>query len=521
MKILKNSWDSVILFITWLVISIFNLNGYWLLVDDGEGIVFVRTLVEKIFRLNIYGFVSMLFETNGRFRPVYWVYQMIVWLIGGNSYQFHHFAHMVVIGLGMLFVYLIIKELTKSKLLSFFGSLFFLLSPLNTENIFRLGPQEPLLVVFIGLIFLLLIQNKKFFLPSLVLVMAIFTKETSVALFPIVVFYYFYVRNSKIIKNKKQAKYLIVAAFFAAFCLILITLLRRGGYSTNYSINFGMMMGNLVEYLKELTKNMPFIFPLVPLIYIVRIVVKYFRKRRFIDSQEDLFEFIFFAGFLIFLGIQLPWKYTLVRYLMPTGFFLITFSFIEIYQDFIVIKNIKFIKKYKKILVTPLTLFCFYVFSLMAFDLVSKTVSTVNNYNAFKKMADYPKNVILLLNMKKTESTVELVYETKIHLSEFWDRGDIKVEYLDMQNLPSGKYVIVDSEQFLREVPRDILNKKFNNKYVYLENNQERLIITTPVELIKQGVKKIMLLILYKKPLTSDGIYTYFHGHNSWYFFNE
>ena len=520
-KIVKNNMGIVVSLVIWVVVTIFNMKGYWMLVDDGEGVVFSRTLVEKISELNLIGFVALLFETNGRFRPVYWFYQMIVWLIGGNSYQFHHFAHMLVIGAGMLFVYLIVKELTRSKLLSIFASLFFLLAPLNTENIFRLGPQEPLLVVVMGALFFLLIKNKKVFLPSLTIVLAIFTKETSVALFPMVLFYFIYVKKSRVIKNKKQAFYLLVAACFTAICLILITFLRRGGYSTNYSFDFGMILGNLVEYFKELTKNLPFIFPLIPIIYIVRTAVRLISKRSIFETKSDLFEFIFFAGFLAFLGIQLPWKYALVRYMMPAGFFSILFSFIEIYRDIVVVRSYKLIKKYNKVVFVFLTVFSFYVFSLMALDLVLKTTSSVNNYSAFKRMAGYPKDITLLMNLRKAESTVELVYETKLHLSEFWGREDIKVEYLTIDNLPTGKYIIVDTDQFPRAVTRETLDKTFNGKYTYLENNTSRLIITTPVELIKQTIKKSIFFVVYKKPFTSEGIYTHYYGYSSWYFYHE
>jgi hypothetical protein len=492
-----------------------------MLVDDGEGVVFARTLFEKISSLNFVGFFSQLLETNGRFRPVYWFYQMVVWFVGRNSYQFHHFAHMLVIGTGMLFVYLIVRQLTNSRWLSFFASLFFLLTPLNTENLFRLGPQEPLMLVFLGLFFLLLIKGRRLLLPCLVLVLAIFTKETSIAVFPILFFYYVYGRQSNIVKNKKQGLYIWITVCVSVLVMILTTLLQRGGYSTNYSFNTVAILDNMTIYFKELTDNTSLIFPLIPFIYIVRIGVGLIKKRNIFDSKLDLFEFVFFAGFILFLGIQLPWKYALVRYLMPAGYFLILFSFIEIYSSLKILRKFKFVKNHKRILIVFLTLIAFYAFALMGLDVVLKASSSVSNYGAFKRMAEYPKNTILLMNMREGESTMELVYETQVHLSEFWGRGDIKVEYLDWQNLPTGKYIIADSDQFPRAVPRAELNKRFNNKFTFVDNNSRRLVLTTPLELIKQAVKKVVQYLIYKKQITGDGIYAYYSNYSSWYFFHE
>lgn len=518
---IKNNLGIVLLCIAWIIVTVSNLRIYWMLVDDGDDVIFARTLFEKIHSLNFMGFASQLFETNGRFRPVYWLYQMIVWLIGGNSYQFQHFAHMLVICITILFIYLAIKELTHSKIASFFAALFYLLTPLNAENIFRLGPQEPLLVMFISILVYLIIRNQKIFLPCLMIILAVFTKETSLALLPVLFFNFIYGKRNKFIKNKKQGFYLWVTICISSAMLILITFLRRGGYSTNYYFNIPALTENFVAYLKELDKNFLYIFPLIPIVYLIRTGIALIKRQNIFGNKQNLFEFLFFIGFFGLFFIQLPWKYEIARYLMPAVFFLILFSFVEIYEDLKLLCKLKFINNHKQVFIFLLAFFGVYAFSIWGLEIISEEISYTSYYDAFKQMASYPKNTILLMNMQKVENTVELVDETQIQLSEFWKRSDIKVEYLDLQNLPKVNYVIVDSSQFLRDYSQNNLNLLFKNKHTSIEKTSRTLVASTPVEIIKQTFKKLISLLIYKKKFTPDGIYTYYYNYNNWYFYNE
>lgn len=518
---IKKNLTIIGLFLVWLAVTIPNLNIYWMLVDDGVDVVVSRTLFEKLSSFNLLGFVSQLLENGTRFRPAYWLYQMIVWLIGGNSYQFQHFAHMIVIGITMLFIYLIIKELTKSKMVSFFGALIYLLIPINSENIFRLGPQEPLLVIFLSILFYLVIKNKKIILPCLVLLLAVFTKETSLALLPVLFFYYFYGRNNKFIKNKKQGFHLVVLICILSVAVILMTLLRRGVYGSNYYFNIPMFAGNLLVYLKELSKNTLFVFPLVFIVYLIRKVITLFKKPKTPVIKQNFFEFIFFLGFLCFLIVQLPWRYVLSRYLMPTVFFLIIFSCLEIYQDLMLLGSIKLINNYKRIYIPSLAVIVAYICLVWGFQLVFNETAQVSYEEVFRQMANYPKNTILLMNVPRSEGTIELIYETQIQLSEFWNRSDLKVDYLDLQNLPQDNYVIVGSGQFLNDCSQGKLGTLVKCQPTIVKGVSRGIVITTPLELIKQSIKKLFNLLVYKKQPTSDGLYSYYYNYNNWYFYSN
>jgi hypothetical protein len=133
-------------------------------------------------------------------------------------------------------------------------------------------------------------------------------------------------------------------------------------------------------------------------------------------------------------------------------------------------------------------------------------------------MASLSKNTILLMNMQKGEATVELVEEIQIQLSEFWNRGDIKAEYLDLANLPKNNYVIVDSGNFPRGYSADKLVPECKKGSDNINNVTKSIVITTPLELVKQSFKKSVNLLLHKKPFTSEGLYTYSYSYNNWLF---
>ncbi|NMD01319.1 MAG: hypothetical protein GYA62_16580 [Bacteroidales bacterium] len=136
-------------------------------------------------------------------------------------------------------------------------------------------------------------------------------------------------------------------------------------------------------------------------------------------------------------------------------------------------------------------------------------------------MSEVPNGTTILMNMKEEESTIELVYETQIILNEFWKRPDLRSGYLDLKNLPKGRYVVIDSPQFPRKYSKNELINIFGKEYYVIEKSSNRLILNTPLEITKKLTKKIFKYFVYKERIDSDGLYTYYYNYSDWYFFNE
>lgn len=521
LEFFKKYWAYMFLFAAWLPITFYNTKIYWMLVDDGYDVVFSRTLFEKLTSLNIAGFFSQLLEAGGRFRPVYWIYHMLVWVIGRNSFQFHHLVHMLVIGLTIYFIYRILHKLTESKTISFFGAITYLLIPINSENILRLGPQEPLVALFLSIFFYLIIEGKRKILPILFLFLAIFTKETSVAILPVVILYYLLSKTIKSSKIKTLSIYSVVSVCVFSLLIILITAINRSGYSTNYRLDSTLIIGNFTRYVKEMSIGTLYILPLMSVSYLSRNLYSYIKSKKFFLKKVDLFETLFLFGFISFFLVQLPWKYVIMRYLMPTMFFVIIFVFLEIYQLGYVIGNFWPIKLYKKQISTLLIGIGFFMFAIWGVQLLDKQISNISHYSMFREMSKLPKNTVVFMNMVEGESTVELVYETQVILDEFWERPDIKVEYLDLQKIPESRYSLVDSDIFYRKYTKEEIDSFYIEPSAQTNIKTRSFILTTPPELVKQTVKKMFKLVFYKDKPTFDGIYTFYYYDVHWYFYNE
>ena len=518
---LEKYWAYLLLFAAWLPATFYNTKIYWMLVDDGYNVVFSRTLFEKLTSLNIAGFFSQLLEAGGRFRPVYWIYHMLVWIIGRNSFQFHHLVHMLVIGLTIYFIYRILHKLTESKTISFLGAITYLLIPINSENILRLGPQEPLVALFLSIYFYLIIEGKRKILPILFLFLAIFTKETSVAILPVVILYYLLSKTIKSSKIKTLSIYSVVSVCVFSLLTIIITTVNRSGYSTNYIFDQNIILHNFLVFTREISIHTLYLFPLIPVLYIGRLVASYIRKRKMLSSKADLFELVFFSGFVVFMVIQLPWKYDLTRYLMPSIFFLITFTFIEINNLLKMFRNNRFVINHKRILKTIVITVCIYVFSIWGIVLLSKERNFVSYRNLTSRLAELPRNTLILVNTYEGEASMEIVDEISIHLSEFWGRTDMEVQYLDTSRMPGVNYVILSTNRIPPKYSEQELTSRFGDKIYTVENRSKEIIVTTPLELIKQTATKVTQLIVYRKPFTFEGIYTFYLNNNKWDIYSQ
>ena len=130
-----------------------------------------------------------------------------------------------------------------------------------------------------------------------------------------------------------------------------------------------------------------------------------------------------------------------------------------------------------------------------------------------------PKDGVVLYNFLKGDSTQELIVGTDMHLDLFYNRSDIRVSYLDLKSLSNNQYVIVGTPMIREQYPKELIEKSIKNykKEESIVYEKKFLIVTTPFNLIKQTIKKVMQFVVYRKPITSDGIYTYYISRDYWY----
>jgi hypothetical protein len=523
-KLLKKTpfWIALIVAIEATLFIPASQTKFWW-IDDGWSIQMAQKVLSAIHSFNLGNLNFILSEEGGRLRTIYWLYQTMVYAIGGTNPQIHFFIHHLVILGGAIFIFLIVKKISKSNFSGFFAATLYILTPMNTENIYRLGPIEPILALFIvaSLYFLL---NENLATSIVFLFLATFVKETGfVVWLPVLVAYIF---KRLILKKRDRLfeKYCIWGFLFF-LPVIISTTLRRSGYSTFYVINFGSIVGNSYSYLRLiLGTTMPLIL-LFGLTFLIRLF-SYFKTNSVGKHIKSLIpEFIFILFFVFYIIIQSPWMYVMYRYIMPFSIGLVVFLGVEFGEiEKFLIKHKYWINK------------AIYV-AFIAYFLVSVGENIIRIYkveenfaftttsiqNFFSYLANnVPANGTVLYNFIPGDSTMELVAETKIHLNLLYSRPDINIGYLDLGKLPSSSYLIVGTPMISEEYSKDaILNSIKNIKLENgITNEKSFLVITTPDNLVKQVIKKIIGLVKNKEPFTGDGIYTYYVNKDYWYKYN-
>lgn len=513
----KEYWPFLILFLLWATVAIFNVKIYWALIDDGWEVTFAKNLFDKLLTLNLSGFASTLSEGDGRLRIVFWIYRIFLWIIGGHNSQIYHLANMLVIGATVLFIYLVVEKITKSKIISTFGAIFYLIIPTNTENIIRIGTAEPLLVLLISIVLYLMVENRKVLLPCIFLLLAIFGKETSVfALFPVLFVYYILSKKYKFVKNKKLSFVLWLCVAVSAILVVVISLLQRRGYSTNYVFDLPMFAGNLLIYIKDLTKNTLFVLPILFATFYSKLIYDIFKNKKFNLSMTDFFELIFSLGFICFLIVQLPWKYAVSRYLMPEVYFAIVFMAIEISRIYQHFNKTNLFNRKKWI--TPL-IFSMLIISFLSwgYRLIVSERQILSNYSAFENMSKLPKGTTLLLNIPNGGEYEE---EIRTQLHEFWGRRDINVGVLDLSKKLPDSYIVINSNQWSgRYLKQELMSKYKNISNVITADRY--LVIATPDEVARCFVKTVAPFLIERKSSGFCNLYSYLQVQNSWEFYKN
>jgi len=507
--------SSIIFF---LFIPALKIKFWW--VDDGYSILVAKQVVDSLRNLDLKGLEIILFEPSGRFRTVYWLYQTFVYVVAGTNPQVFFMVHFLAILLTSIIVFEIVKNISKSNLSGFIAGALFILTPINTENLYRLGPGEPILALFVSAS-LYYLTSRKIAPAILFLLLATFTKETGFALWLPVFFAYLLKRVFYKKRDKNFEKYCIWGATFL-LPVFAYTLFRKSSYIGNYAWNLSDIGNSFSYFLKSTMKGFaPFPAVLIST-YIIRIIS--FLKSKKNEKMGLYFaeEGMFIILFLVFVLIQLPWKFLLDRYLMPATVGMVIFLGIELAE------TSRFLKRYG-VNTKGLAFWVFIIYFIIGIVVNSLRVYRQGERFAYetnliqKLYSDLseklPQNGIVLLNFLKGDSTVELVYETDLQLELFYDRKDARVEYLNLENLPSKPFVVIGTPMIREQYSREDVEKTIRNyhKKADLVFEKKLLIITDPYNLLKQIVKKFGQRVFLRNKITSDGIYTFYVLRDFWY----
>lgn len=489
-------------------------------IDDGVSILIAQRFLNSVKSFNFPQFFDLFLErSGGRFRPVYWLWQIFTYLFAGKNPTLHYALHFLLVFVSSFLIFKTVFLITKSKGASFFSGSLFLINPINTENWYRLGPQEPIIGFFMIASIFLLIRGKNKWLPIFFLLLAFFSKETAFALFPAALVLYLGKRLFRKKRDFALERYSLISLIFFGIMLFITSRIRTG-YSQFYVFDIQLMIYRFLAYIKiSLNELSPF-FSFLIVAFLLRSTFL-FRKLKFkmVDSNF-LIETFFLIWFVSFLVVQSPWKYVMRRYMLPATIGLFIFMGIELSQTDIILKK-------KRKTLYKIVVFLFLIF--FSFSLLRNLLSTINygRGSAYKtthvqKMIKHlaenaPQNRKILLNFVKGEGTRELVYETDLHFSLFHNRPDLKASYLDLNELPGSPYFIVSGTSAPFGYQEEIIERQLAIRpKVEIKSEGQVLIIASPSNLLSQVLKKIINLAFYQEKFTLKGLYAPYNLKDYW-----
>jgi hypothetical protein len=289
-----------------------------------DGLIYVE--VQKILQ----GDLSMSYDLQaGRFRPLYWSYFTVIYLLAGPNPFLFFIGHLVILLVLLIEIRLILKFYQARTWQILLTSLVFIFSIPIIENFYTLSKGDPLSLVFILASILSFEKFKKatyghtrWVLASFIFIsglFAIWAKETAYIMAPISACWAGYsLIQHKNFSNKERGDYLAyfvtMAASMGAFFLIRALLgapgVTEGTFTERYVFTWEAILSRIPRWLTLFVNYYHYLVPYIAMIVIILIS----RKELTPDHKQHTFEWGIWM--LAWIGALLPWEYAKAYYLL-------------------------------------------------------------------------------------------------------------------------------------------------------------------------------------------------------------
>ncbi len=145
---------------------------------------------------------------TGLYRPLTLISYSLNFIFSLETWIFH-FTNILLHALAVWLMFLLILEIFKSKRLAYLTSVLFLLFPIHVEAVTSIVGRADLLAFVFSLIAIFFVVKKKYALSSAVWLLALLSKESSVASIVIIIFYLWAFERMKIKQLARKVLYFI------------------------------------------------------------------------------------------------------------------------------------------------------------------------------------------------------------------------------------------------------------------------------------------------------------------------
>lgn len=477
-----------------LIFSPFSYN-YFSLIDDGQSYHNAVLINKCLLEFECHDVQGVLIEKDfGRFRPVYWIMNSFLFSLSSFDSNSIHLFRIFIVGFSIcLLLVTNIYLVTKSVFGSIVAATFFFTNISFAENIIRIGPTEPLQLIFFGIFSLFLLHfgsiskifKKKLVFSILIILLILLSliKETSIVIVSLI-FLLFLLERSELSKREWATIFSLPITIILAGKYLAKPETNLTNYSDFYSGSFSIFFSNLKSYANMYLGAIKWYLPIFCLFGVF--AVKYRLNSNFI--KNIFYWMLSSASFLI---ILLPWGFSLERYLLPSLFCFAIF--IGITTDFVLLKTKEILffltKKIKLqrnnayfsfLIKNQLVFFNFLAviifINMYFFNLTLHIVGSKNYASWYSQYIEYESSLVgviaqldekTYLNATKTLDNWEVLYEIPIHLRYLY--GQDRVIDVLTEKPKKGDLVISTSsliqnanfDNFLENKSKEIIKKKY------------------------------------------------------------
>ena len=243
---LKKNW--IVLFIFCILIFIIygqSLSGDFVY-DDRNILANIETLsgVKNIGQTIMHPFWS---AENGLYRPTTLLSYAGNLLIFGPSPDAFHFINLLLYLFVCFFIYLFLKKLFRQEAWAFGVALLFLVLPIHTEVVANISGRSELLALFFSLLVLLELVKERvnFWLMGLWALLAIGSKETALAVFPLI-FIVLYIKEKRLNLEILKKYFRDISAVFVAFSFYFVLRFFSLGINNFFGVKTSLIENPLI-----------------------------------------------------------------------------------------------------------------------------------------------------------------------------------------------------------------------------------------------------------------------------------
>lgn len=413
------------------------------LLDDGKSIITAQDIAR--------GDWGFRFDTtDSRLRPLYWVSFAFLYNLAGEQPVWFFLLNALALCLTVIALISIVRKLGANPWQAWLAGLFFAFSGAVIENFYTLSKGEWLQVLFIAVSLVVITRyssasqyRQKILLiagASLMLLLSMLTKETSVVMFLISAVWAFlgwlWVGRSATKIQSWRISYLIssimaTVVYFLLRYIFTSNAVSTSGYTERYTFTLAQLISSGIRWAGWLARDYSYL-ALIVLLGVILLVL----RRGFAQMQIAVDMLVWMAAWIV---VYLPWNFMTEYYMLPFTFGAAVLAGLVLGEETVWRSRLT-----RAIGALVVILFAITAINNITSARIQLAVDSVNS-QMLEELSKLPRNASVFINI---QSRNEYTDQIKMQLGARFHRSDLDIELFNPNTglpdscLPGACYII-------------------------------------------------------------------------------